>query len=497
MYNDDRWKMISGLLVSYLGSFYHHSITLLLNKLFDIILNMQNREVDNLSEREIEILRLIATGASNKEIALALFISTNTVKVHLRNIYNKIGVKSRTEAVLFAVRNGLARPNSSTQDTQQPDTSVTMGNSVEQLAPSALMEQELGQTIPSVQNETHKTRRRWMWIAAGLGLIALIVVSAVFLLRGVFINRAAAESPTPTFTPRWKVLSPLPTARKGLAVTMYENTLYTIGGETAQGVSTVVEQYDPQTDSWSSLPPKPTPVADISAITLGGKIYVPGGKLSDGMPGDMLEIYDPHAQKWEQGPRLPVPLSAYAMVVYEGKLLVFGGWDGKNYLNSVYEFDPNLNAWRSRTSMHVARAFIGAVIAGGDVYVFGGYDGNQALTTNEIYHPSQDDGTGSPWSLGTPLPEARYAMGYTSIADIILVVGGKTNNDQSLPPLQYFLETQSWLQAENVFPLKWDRLGLVGLGMQLYGFGGEIDATLSQEAISYQVMYTVVIPILK
>ena len=64
---------------------------------------------ETLSRREIEVLKLMAQGKSNKEIASALFISEGTVKSHGKAIFAKMNVVSRTEAVADATRRGLIR----------------------------------------------------------------------------------------------------------------------------------------------------------------------------------------------------------------------------------------------------------------------------------------------------------------------------------------------------------------------------------------------------
>jgi DNA-binding CsgD family transcriptional regulator len=61
-----------------------------------------------LTPRELEVLRLIASGKSDMEIADALFISRRTAATHVGHIYDKIGVSSRAAASAWAVRNGVA-----------------------------------------------------------------------------------------------------------------------------------------------------------------------------------------------------------------------------------------------------------------------------------------------------------------------------------------------------------------------------------------------------
>jgi len=67
---------------------------------------------EELTERETEVLRLLAQGETNKEIAYHLSIGEKTVKTHVSNILSKLHVSSRTQAALYAVQIGLVKqPN--------------------------------------------------------------------------------------------------------------------------------------------------------------------------------------------------------------------------------------------------------------------------------------------------------------------------------------------------------------------------------------------------
>ncbi|HWS82795.1 MAG TPA: HD domain-containing phosphohydrolase [Ktedonobacteraceae bacterium] len=67
----------------------------------------KSQQLGNLTEREAEVLRLLAQGKSDPQIARTLNISRKTVEHHLTHIYNKIGVSCRTAAVVYAVQQGL------------------------------------------------------------------------------------------------------------------------------------------------------------------------------------------------------------------------------------------------------------------------------------------------------------------------------------------------------------------------------------------------------
>jgi DNA-binding CsgD family transcriptional regulator/N-acetylneuraminic acid mutarotase len=450
-------------------------------------------EINELSERELEILRLVATGVSNKEIAQKLYISTNTVKVHLRNIFSKIEVASRTEAAMFAVSNGLVPDVQSAGDgqpagdpaNQETYTSVRGG-----LFPAT--------SIQVTTAEPDRSLFRPVWI-----LVALVLVAVAFIGYQLLSQQqpAVSASPTqvniPTPQARWRELSEMPTARFGLALAAYGNQIFAIGGDMQQGVTNVVERYDTGLGSWQAMAEKPTAVGDVSAAVLSGKIFVPGGKLADDLPTNVLEIYDPQRDVWSKGSPLPAPVSAYALAAFEGRLYLFGGWDGNHFLNSVYAYDPSTDVWTTLPSMPTARAYAGAAASGERIYVLGGRNQDGILNLNESLLPNFETGSGDAWSNEVPLPEGRYGMGVTSLAGFIYVVGGSGQGKNELSTLVFLPSNGTWNISNNDITQPVVNPGVVTIDAFLYSIGGEYAGKPVANNQTFQALTTIAVPIIR
>lgn len=473
---------------------------------------------ETLSERELEILRLLATGAPNKEIARNLVISPNTVKVHLRNIFSKIGVSSRTEATLYAIQIGLIRPvqAQSLLDGEEPQLLEPVSDPIQ---PNGLQSQlavdtiDLSDTPGEHGTENRKVPNRFRVVIKQyryqlLGLLLLVAVSLTVLLTWALPPRSSNPTSVQNvpginqdenLNSRWLIKKALPSPRKGMAAVEYENGFLIIAGESSQGIDASTLRYSPEQDTWEVLAEKPTAVADIQAVVLGEKVYVPGGRLAGGGVSDVLEVYDPRQNKWESKKPLPIPSSGYAAVSFEGRLYLFGGTNGTDYFSEVFIYDPELDRWDQGESMPTARALMGITASAGKIYVIGGFNGDSALSDNEVYYPSRAAAGEQAWEKLAPLPGSRYAMGVTGLAGFIYVVGGKSDAEWkgTLPNLLYVTAKDQWnLSETSPIPIGY-HMGLISSGSFLYVLGGETPEGLSASHQAYQALFTITMPILR
>lgn len=464
---------------------------------------------ETLSEREQEILRLVATGAANKEIALKLTISPNTVKVHVRNIFAKIGVSSRTEATLYAIKMGLVQP---VEDSSAP---AYASAAVPEDSPADFPPHALG--LPGIVVEggsqplpAQRSRRMWPVFAAGAMLVLAAVViigSRLFPTASPLPTVISQAAPTPLVLQRWTDKPSLPSPRKGMGAAEYGGAFYLIGGESTTGIDGALLRFDPIANAWETLVEKPTPVTDVQAALIGEKIYVPGGRMPGGKSTDRLEVYDPRENRWETRASLPAAVSAYALAPFEGKLYLFGGKDGDEYLSTVFAYDPETDQWSERAPLTSPRAFAGAAVIGGRIHLLGGYDGEKPLTLNEAYFPARDEdaetGGQRAWESFAPLPDARYAMGIADLAGMVFLLGGEgeatteKEMEDRLAALQYQPEADEWARFDQPPTAVQSQPALVAYGNFLYAIGGVSENGLSAAAQSYQAIYTISVPLLQ
>ena len=442
---------------------------------------------NELSDREIEIIRLVATGASNKEIAHALTISPNTVKVHLRNIFGKLGVLSRTEATMTAIRMGLV---------DSPGLDNQAGKPSEGFAGDDINWQVQQQDILAPVSS-----KKSIFIIIGFGLIILI-------LAGFLLNRMLSDSNEPEggitvaeleelSSKRWTTIQNLPQGLSNMGFVRYENKFLVFGGVNENSISDKLFIYDLDLNSWTEGAKLPIALKDIQVVMLGERIYLPGGIDDNNEVNSGLLIYNPRDNTWEKGAELPIPISGYALVTYEGKIYLFGGFDGKQYLDNIYEFDPELNEWILFGDMETTRAYSSAVVLGGQIHLVGGKNESGVLVNHNLYYPQRELTGENAWEDAADLPEARYGMNSIVLADMVYTAGGKDSKGEFLPVIQYLPPRDSWLEVETP-P---NEIGLspavLPYETRLYILGGLNSEGYSDQSLAYQAVYTVLVPVIQ
>jgi len=107
--------------------------------------------------------------------------------------------------------------------------------------------------------------------------------------------------------------------------------------------SSVVEEYDPMTDTWTKKSDMPTPRGNLSTCVLNGKIYAIGGN-EFGKTFSVVEEYDPVADKWMSKSDMPIERFQFSASAVNEKIYTIGGTGGKEGLSAtVLEYDPKVS----------------------------------------------------------------------------------------------------------------------------------------------------------
>lgn len=443
---------------------------------------------EELSAREIEILSLVATGATNLQVAQALGISVNTVKAHLRRIFGKLGVESRTEATTYAIQLGLIQVGA-----PEEDPSAAPGG-----APPATA------AVPGRRLRAHLRPAQLGLLVLGLAMVLSVTIwpgpqaslagqaSRFVDLGGRGEGRSAEAAAL-----RWTQRAPIPTERSRFAQARVGDVLYVIGGMSAEGWTTAVEGYDVAQDRWASRAPKPTAAANIGAAAVDGRIYVPGGYDAEGRALRALEVYDPATDEWSTAALMPAPRFAYGIAAYGRGFYLFGGHDGEAYVADVWHYDAEGDAWSRVGELDAPRAFLAAATSGDRIYLTGGYDGETERATALSFSPERAAAGEDPWAVHAGMGAGRAGHAMVAAEGRVYVVGGGWDGTHYYNEV-YDISHDVWSTFPTPVVGQWRTLGLSSVsgqdGTRLYAIGGWNGRQLGVVEV-YQATYRVYAPL--
>ncbi len=442
-----------------------------------------------LSEREQDVAEQLITGASNAEIARELVISPHTVKVHLRNIFEKLEVNSRIEATMVLLQRGWVTV---------PGVTLPDGEYAAPFVPDP---------APLADRPAHPFA--WQRIY----MFGAIVISLLTLWSPALLNRTQAPpdlltdrghtvigAPVIEISARWDARTPMAEKRSRLAAALSGNQLYAIGGEGEDGQALALNSvYDLQFNEWRELAPMPQPVANLAAAALDDRVYVAGGSTTDENGvlelSDAFRVFDEEDGAWASLASLPQPLAGAELVVDDDALYLLGGWDGQQMRNEVWRYQPAAEdddaetRWELVTRLDVPRAFFGATMVDSDLYVAGGYDGQRDLDEASVYSLATDT-----WRELPPLatPRSGHSLVYDGLA--IFALGGGWHEAIDTHE-RYDPATGVWSNFPSPITGEWRHLAAISEGERLHLLGGWSGDYLDTH-LQYQSSFRALLPVI-
>ncbi|MGC9399896.1 MAG: Kelch repeat-containing protein [Anaerolineae bacterium] len=452
-----------------------------------------------LTERQLEIVALVAEGLTNREIAAQLYISHNTVKVHLRNIFTKTGVVSRTELSMLALREGWVSVARAKEDLAPVKVEVVDGEEEEAAEEGTGEETAEGEgafVLPSWPRER--------WVALALGLVLAFGVLLLPARRPVevggqgslqaLVDQPVGNEPVPVAAEGdgWVELPPLPVRRARFGVTTLGGEIYVVGGLTEEGLSNRLDVYDIEAQQWRAAAPRPLALANVQAVTLEkGGVLVPGGCDAEGQPVSTVHRYAPQDDRWVEVAPLPEPLCAYALTIFEGQVYLFGGWNGRAYRAVAYRYNAEGDTWTELPAPAEARGFGAAAVLGDRVFYVGGYDGGERSIC-EVYFVEEER-----WGVCASLLQPRGGLGLAALGGQLFAVGGGWENYLGFSE-RYNLKEDAWFVMGTPLVGEWRNLGVVSWETALYALGGwsgdYLNRTYMLEVLPFRVFIPVTLP---
>ncbi len=361
-----------------------------------------------LSDREMEVARLLVTGATNGEIARVLVISPHTVKVHLRNVFDKLQVSSRTEASMLLVKRGwVVMPGVEVggaecgQPLKRKSPAIPEPEPLLDLeAKSATLATGRGRLGPGFVALT--TLLLPAWITTPKSTVGLLSDSGQTVLGKPVLNNLPY---------RWEVQAPLSQPRSRMAAVELAGQIYVMGGEGGDGTPLdLVEIYDLALGQWRKGASLTSPRANLALTISGDDLIIAGGSrlnnegtddegtdngadsATEMIIYDDMALYDRGKDLWTTGGKLPMPLAGMALTAHDEMLYLMGGWNGRAMQDGVWRLplsqfeSAKATDWEMVSHLPKAVAWFGAVMVNDLIYVVGGYDGVHELADFATYN---------------------------------------------------------------------------------------------------------------